>query len=512
MKTMEKSKTKISTKTYSSKTKETTQFIIILILLTAIATGLFIPPIQEAMAQSPITIILDGEALAFTESSGRPFIDANNRTLVPFRIALESFGAQVYWNHQSRIATAWKDGTIVEVPIGQPHIFVNGQLTPNDTEAVIASDGRTYLPIRKVMEAFGARVLWDGGTQTVYIYSPLEPTSDIIPDEIPPEPAAPDDLYTTDEQQLQRLAERLEENITFIRDPALFALYAFMNYTGYEEENNPEGFHSVRRVILQDLQRMDLQLTEPHYYRRKGLPYSNYIAALSEMDNQLQYRDPRKIEALLPELVDLDQRLREFVDQAAITNLYEKYQDEYRQAMAMYHPEMYEYLAKYTHFLRVPTRDVPEFSFLVNLQESYWRGYFLGKNYGPMDNGNVMVLGPSDELNYRLLAHEYLHSIITPIHLELREEIESLSYMMMQVPRGSQALNAVYNNWFTIFDESMIRALDSWFINTNQEEIVRQETETGFILTQYFYDRFQNDWEDFNGTLEDFIRQLIRDL
>ena len=501
-----------STRINTNKKKKYLQFITILILLTAIATGLFIPPIQEAMAQSPITIILDDEPLQFTESSGRPFIDANNRTLVPFRIALESFGAQVYWNHQTRIATAWKDGTFVEVPIGQPHIFVNGQLTPNDTEAVIASDGRTYLPIRKVMEAFEARVLWDAVAQTVFIYSPAGPETAVTPDEILPETLPEEEPMISDERQLQQLSSTLEENITPILEPSIFVLYAFMNYTGYEEENSPDGFHPVRRAILRDLQRMDLQLAEPRYYRRKGLPYSNYIAALSEMDNYLQYREPRKIEALLPELVDLDQRLREFAEEADILRLYEEYREEYRQAMAMYHPDMYDFLAKYTHFLRVSPRDVPKFSFLVNLQESYWRGYFLGDHYGPMNNGSIMVLGPSEEANYRLLAHEYLHSVITPIHLEMREEIESLSYLMAQIPRGSQALNAVYDTWFSIFDESMIRALDSWFVDTDQEETVRQETEAGFILTEYFYNRFQNDWEDYNGTLEDFIRDMIRDL
>ncbi|SFH80114.1 protein of unknown function [Tindallia magadiensis] len=493
------------------KTKKVSLMIQLLIL--TLIMGLMVVPPQEIMAQTNITIVMDGEPLRFTEATGRPFIDENNRTLVPFRITLESFGAQVHWDGQNRIATARKNGTTVQVPIGQPFIMVDGERVPNDTQAVIAEDGRTYLPIRKVLEAFGGVVHWQASSQTIFVASPPPPGSEIFPEEIPPEPIEPELPDEEEDASIsQRLTVSLEENITLIRDPALFTLYAFMNYTGYEEENNPAGFHPVRKAILKDLQAMDLQLTEPRYYRQKGLPYSKYISALSEMDNRLRYKEPRRIQALLPELAELDQRLQEFSEQADILTLYEKYREEYLQAIAMYHPEMYEFLAQYTQFLRVSPREVPEFYFVVNLQESYWRGYFLVENYGPLENASIMVLGPSDQMNHRLVAHEYLHSILTPIHADLAEEIESLSHMMRKVPQGSQARNAVYDTWFTIFDESMIRALDSWFVNTNQKTIIQQEMEAGFILTEYFHHRFKEDWETYSGSLEDFIREMIQDL
>lgn len=487
------------------------------LLTLLLALSLVWTPQASLHASSPpVNVNLDGETIQFTSLTGSPYIDSNNRTLVPFRVVLETFGAQVYWDNSQRMAVGMKNNTFVEVPVNQPYIFVNGELVPNDTQAVIGSDDRVYLPIRAVLEAFGAGVAWESGTRTVYIQSPIDSEDTLVPDDIPPEDPATEEtsreLPESEEKQLQRLAETLEENITFIREPYLFTLFAFMNYTGYEEENNPDGFHPVRRSILRDLQRMNLELTDSRYYQRKRLPYSKYIIALAEMDSRFQYKNPEKVQALLPELADLDQRLQEFANQSDILRLYERYRNDYTEAIAMYRPEMYDFLARYTHFLRIPPRQVPSFSMLVNLQESYWRGYFLGDDYGPLNNGSIMVLGPSDFLNYRLLAHEYLHSIITPINRDLKEEIEELSHMMDQVPRGSLARNAVYNTWFTIFDESMVRALDSWFLDGNQEEIIRQETEAGFILTEYFYGRFKNDWENYNGTLEDFIRDMIQDL
>lgn len=61
----------------------------------------------------------------------------------------------------ARTAWAEKDGVQVAVPIGQPWMTVNGHRVDLDTAAQIR-DNRTYLPIRPVLEAFGAYVTWTG--------------------------------------------------------------------------------------------------------------------------------------------------------------------------------------------------------------------------------------------------------------------------------------------------------------------------------------------------------------
>ena len=119
---------------------------------------------------SEISININGQNIVFTELSGEPFVDESNRTQVPFRVALEAFGADVSWNDATRTAIAEKDGIKVEASIGQNYILKNGVKIQNDTAALI-KDGRTYLPIRAVMEAFSADVSWNQDTQTVVIVS-----------------------------------------------------------------------------------------------------------------------------------------------------------------------------------------------------------------------------------------------------------------------------------------------------------------------------------------------------
>lgn len=102
----------------------------------------------------------------FDNNSGYPFVDDNNRTQVPLRATMEAFGADVGWDADNQIAVVIKDGIRVEVPVGKTYIFKNDVKINNDTAAQI-KDNRTYLPIRVVLEAFGANVGWENNTVVV---------------------------------------------------------------------------------------------------------------------------------------------------------------------------------------------------------------------------------------------------------------------------------------------------------------------------------------------------------
>lgn len=107
-----------------------------------------------------LDVIIDGKPVEFTQASGAPFIH-DGRTLVPLRATMESFGATVDWEKDTKTAIVRKDTTTVRCKIDEKCIFRNNVKIENDASAII-SDGRTYLPIRAVLEAFGAEVGWNG--------------------------------------------------------------------------------------------------------------------------------------------------------------------------------------------------------------------------------------------------------------------------------------------------------------------------------------------------------------
>ncbi len=115
-----------------------------------------------------ITVNIYGNNVEFNKTTGSPFVDGKYRTQVPLRVTMESFGAVVEWNSKDEIAIIKKGGTTVEVPIGEKYICINGEKIETDTVAMV-ENGKTYLPIRPVVEAFGAIVIWDEKTKTINI-------------------------------------------------------------------------------------------------------------------------------------------------------------------------------------------------------------------------------------------------------------------------------------------------------------------------------------------------------
>lgn len=124
-----------------------------------------------ASVKTDVSVVIDNKPVLFTDGDGAPFIDENGRTLVPLRVVMESFGCIVQWDQNTQTAYVVKDGVTVTIVIGQKYIRVNGMSQAIDTAAV-NKDGRTYLPIRAVLEAFGATVEWDDSSRSVLVTSP----------------------------------------------------------------------------------------------------------------------------------------------------------------------------------------------------------------------------------------------------------------------------------------------------------------------------------------------------
>lgn len=122
-----------------------------------------------------VAVFLNEEMLAFssTDGYGVPYVDGNGRTQVPVRKVLESLGAGLLYDSEAQIVNVRKDGISVDIPIGERYILINGEKTETDTEAVIIQ-GRTYMPIRAVAEALGYRVYWRSVKKAVYIFDAEE--------------------------------------------------------------------------------------------------------------------------------------------------------------------------------------------------------------------------------------------------------------------------------------------------------------------------------------------------
>ena len=122
------------------------------------------PPAEEAAPAVRVT--LDGAEIDFPDA--RPVIE-NRRTLTPVRAVSEAAGLTVGWDGGTVTVT---DGACtVTLRVGEPVIDVDGVETALDCAPLLRA-GRTYVPIRAVLEPFGYAVDWDAETRTVVIASP----------------------------------------------------------------------------------------------------------------------------------------------------------------------------------------------------------------------------------------------------------------------------------------------------------------------------------------------------
>ncbi|EKN68843.1 copper amine oxidase N-terminal domain-containing protein [Schinkia azotoformans] len=136
-------------------------------------------------ASDSINVTIDNKEVEFTADSGKPFIDKNNRTLVPFRVILEQFGAEVKWIDFSQgVVIATKNDLNVRIFVGENYVdqyktetWPRASSEPHHTWPVaidtniIIKDNRVYIPIRSVLEAFHAQITWDDKTKTIIISS-----------------------------------------------------------------------------------------------------------------------------------------------------------------------------------------------------------------------------------------------------------------------------------------------------------------------------------------------------
>ncbi|MFZ5989803.1 MAG: copper amine oxidase N-terminal domain-containing protein [Bacillota bacterium] len=136
---------------------------IVFTLILALTITMSTIPIE---ASKEIKVSVNGQNISFPDA--KPFIDKNNRTLIPVRFVSQALGAEVKWDGDKREVLITLRETNVKLRIDDSNMLINNRIKTMDTKAVIAQN-RTFVPVRFVSEALGAEVLWNASTYTVII-------------------------------------------------------------------------------------------------------------------------------------------------------------------------------------------------------------------------------------------------------------------------------------------------------------------------------------------------------
>ena len=121
--------------------------------------------INATFTDGQASYTLNGETI---EMDVAPYIDSNNRMLVPIRFAANAMGVSdenIQWNSYTQTGTISGAMGVVRVTVGSTNLITSNGTITMDTVAVNTND-RIYVPVRYIANALGASVSWDPATRT----------------------------------------------------------------------------------------------------------------------------------------------------------------------------------------------------------------------------------------------------------------------------------------------------------------------------------------------------------
>lgn len=126
-----------------------------------------------------------------------PPVIKEGRTLIPVRAITEGLGAELDYNQETKEVTIVKDGTTIVLTLGTNTALVNGEEVALDVKSSLLNN-RTYVPLRFIMETFGLKTEWDQDSETIDITDPEEPTEEPIEEPIEEPTETPTETSTTE--------------------------------------------------------------------------------------------------------------------------------------------------------------------------------------------------------------------------------------------------------------------------------------------------------------------------
>jgi hypothetical protein len=102
-----------------------------------------------------------------------PPIIENSTTLIPLRFVLETFGANLKWDGTLKVIAITTNSHTVQLQIGSKIALIDNTEVKKLLVAPVIRNNRTLVPLRFLAETFGADVGWDSSTKTITItYTP----------------------------------------------------------------------------------------------------------------------------------------------------------------------------------------------------------------------------------------------------------------------------------------------------------------------------------------------------
>jgi len=311
------------------------------------------------------------------------------------------------------------------------------------------------------------------------------------------------------------------EDFIILADRRVFAVMAFMNACGYDEQADGIPMHRVRLRTREAIQlklgaHPDKLAEWKRYYRRKALPsfcYLDYALSLSDdypfvpirPDSELGYP------VTFSRLADFPDVLNTFWERVDLQQIWTQVKPDYLAEIQSYDlNHMARQLAFVWDYLRLERKDRFTFVSIPNLLDTH--GHAIGAHY---ENYYYAVESPGSH-SHDFNVHEYLHSVVNALVNRNYKAYQSKLDVYFRAGKNTPIAKN-YGSPAGYAAECLVRALDhriAILITDNpetadrRESIVKRRTQDGLLLTEPFY-RLLADFEQSDTNFEEFLPEML---
>lgn len=268
--------------------------------------------------------------------------------------------------------------------------------------------------------------------------------------------------------------------ILFKPDIRIFSLFAMLNYAGYNDENNKNGFHPVRRAIRKLLSQKNEETVKKeisHYTNKFSISFLIRIILYLKADDFQHFSNYFKSQFISrDELNNFLNLFAQFYKEKNISKLWQKYQPPHQEIIIKHKNQIVREFRKLEQLLPILFKKVV---LIPNLLDAYWRGY------GPtLNETHFIIFGPlGHKSGLQLFRHEFLHGFFSPYNQN--PLIKNLWRETSKIVKEKKYLTKIGDkSEMTIIGEYLVRAAEliykKYFLKLNIEKYLKKEKDCGF--------------------------------
>lgn len=316
-------------------------------------------------------------------------------------------------------------------------------------------------------------------------------------------------------------AQAVKDAVRFEVSETLFTAMAAINAAGYDEEIESTANHPARRWVREQLKKKNPALLadikrfyEEHRKANWQAEFSQYVSFALLNQGPPDF-EPLFIWNEMPpdtqELRGFEAFMKLFYEEADVASLWREVEPQFEPLLQKYQPQVVDTILKSNAYLRNPTSGVTQRSFQIVLDLMGAPNRVETRAY---DDFVFFVITPTSEFPRQRLQIAYLHYLVDPVVYKFRHELEpkrAIGDFALRAP----ALGMVYKEDFALLaSASLVRAIAARMDPmpaAQREEMVRDATQQGFVLTPFFYEELLK-FEKQPANLRFYFEEMVKNL